>query len=97
MDIFVHALICSQKAFFANSGEASSSNVDVLPLHDSATQSHVATPKLEIGVAGGRMRLVIFEAVQVLIPLAAHLAAIWLFFLHAQGTWIWCRCFGVDD
>jgi hypothetical protein len=52
MDIFVHVLICSQKAFFANSGEASSSNVDVLPLHDSATQSHVATPKLEIGVAG---------------------------------------------
>lgn len=78
---------CSQEAFLADSGESSSSNVDVLSLHHTTAEIQVATcGKLEIGVAGWRMRFVIFEPVQVLVALAAHFAAVWLLFLHAQGA-----------
>jgi hypothetical protein len=52
MDIMTYLFTGSQKAFFANSGEASSSNVDVLPLHDSTAEGEVTTSKLEIRVAG---------------------------------------------
>jgi hypothetical protein len=45
----------SQEAFFADTGEACSSNVDVLSLHDTAAQSQIATCKLEIWITGGRM------------------------------------------
>lgn len=80
----------SHKTFFANSGETSSSNVDVLPLHDSTAQGKVAASKLEVGVAGRGVGLVVFESVQVLIALAAHLAAVGLFFLHAKSAGIRC-------
>lgn len=52
MDIMAYLFTGSQKAFFANSGETSSSNVDVLPLHDATTECEVTTSKLEIRVAG---------------------------------------------
>lgn len=54
MDImtYICSRVRSHKAFFANSGEASSSNVDVLSLHDSTAEGEVATSKLEIWIAG---------------------------------------------
>ena len=80
----------SHEAFLADSGEASSGNIDVLTLHDTAAEVQIATSKLEIGIAGRRVRLVVFEAVEILVSLAAHFAAVWLLFLHAEGTGIWC-------
>lgn len=52
MDIWTYSFTSSHKTFFANSGETSSSNVDVLPLHDSAAQGKIPTSELEVGVAG---------------------------------------------
>jgi hypothetical protein len=40
---------------------------------------------------------VVFEAVQVLVPLAADLAAIRFLLLHAEGTRVRSRCFWVND
>jgi hypothetical protein len=40
---------------------------------------------------------VVLEAVEILVPLAAHLAAVWLFLLHAHGARVRYRCEGVDD
>lgn len=76
-----------QKALLADSGEASSCNVNVLSLHDATAEIQIAACcKLEIRVAWGRVRFVIFETVQVLIALAAHLTAIRLLLFHAQGA-----------
>lgn len=81
----------SQEAFFANSREASSSNIDVLSLHDTATHIQVATcSKLEVGVAGRRMRFVVFESVKVLVAFAANFAAVWFLLLHAQSAGVRC-------
>lgn len=77
----------SQEAFLANSGESSSSNVDVLSLHDTAAKIQIATcSKLEIGVAGWRVRFVVFEPVEVLVTLAAHLTPIRFLLLHAESA-----------
>lgn len=77
----------SQEAFFANSRETSSSNIDVLSLHDTAAHVQVATcSKLEVRVAGRRMRFVVFESVKVLVALAAYFAAVWFLLLHAQSA-----------
>jgi hypothetical protein len=74
----------SQEAFFANSGESSSSDVDVLSLHDSTAEVQIATCcNLEIRVARRRVRFVVFKTVQVLISLAAYFTAVRLFLLHA--------------
>lgn len=43
------------------------------------------------------MLAVVFETVQVLVTLAAHLAAIWLLFLHANRTWVWDAGSGVHN
>lgn len=80
-----------QEALLADSGEASSCNVNVLSLHDATAEIQVAACcKLEIRVARGRVRFVILEAVEVLIALAAHFTAIRLLFLHAQGAGVRC-------
>lgn len=86
MDIMTSSFTCSHEAFFANSGETSSSNVDVLSLHHSTTKGKVASSKLEVWVARRRVRFVVFESVQVLVALATHLAAVGLFLLHAKCT-----------
>lgn len=39
----------------------------------------------------------VFEAVQILISLAAHLASVRLLLLHADGTGIWYGREGIDD
>lgn len=81
---------CSQKAFLADPGESSSSNVDVLSLHDSSAEVQVATcGDLEVGIARWRMRFVVFEPVEVLISFAAYFAAVRLLLLHAESTGIW--------
>lgn len=43
------------------------------------------------------MRAMVLEAVEILIAFATILAAIRLFFLHAKGSWVRCRSFGVND
>lgn len=88
MDIRHSLFTGSHETFFANSGETSSSNVDVLSLHDTTAHGKVAASELEVWVAGWGMRLVVFKSVQVLITFAAHLAAVRLLFLHAKSAWV---------
>lgn len=51
----------------------------------------------KIRVAWNRMRLVVFETIQILIALPADITFVWLLFLHALGTWVGRRCVGIDD
>lgn len=39
----------------------------------------------------------VFQSIQVLVPLSTMFAAIRLFFLHAEGTRIRCGSLGIDD
>jgi len=39
----------------------------------------------------------VFQAVQVLVPLAADVTFIWLLLLHPEGTRIWGGCLRIDN
>ena len=39
----------------------------------------------------------VFQAVQVLVALATHVAFVRLFFLHTHRAGVWCRCLGIDN
>lgn len=39
----------------------------------------------------------VFEPVEVLVTLATNLASVWLFFLHAKCSGVWCGCLWVDN
>ena len=53
--------------------------------------------ELDVRAAGRGVVLVVFEAVEVLVALAADVAAVGLFLFHAQGAGVGGRGFGVDD
>ena len=80
---------------FPYTRQAGSGDVDVQSLHVDGSVHD--TCQLELGIAWWRVGFVIFEAVQVLVSFAAHLAAEWLFFLHADCARIGDRRFGIDD
>lgn len=80
-----------QKTLLADTGEASSCNVNVLSLHDTTAEVQVAACcKLEIRVARGRVRFVIFQAVEILIALAANFTTVRFLLLHTKGTRVRC-------
>ncbi len=96
-----------------------------LPLHPGEVEIHRERDEVlllhEVGIAGGRVLLVleegegvsccslarrswrvvvvthIFEPVQVLVPLAAEVAFVWLLLLHAQGARIRSARLRVDN
>ena len=53
--------------------------------------------QLKIGVTRRRVSLVVFEAVEVLVPFAAHLAAIRLLLLHTDGSGVGNRRDRIHD
>lgn len=52
---------------------------------------------LQLGVAWRRVRLVVFEAVQVLVSFVAHVAFVWLLLLHTYRARIWLVIVGIQD
>lgn len=40
---------------------------------------------------------VIFEPVQIFVPLLAHIAFVWLFLLHSHRARIWNLCIWIND
>ena len=68
--------------FLADTSKAGTRNVNV---HTGGVEGSVnARRELEVRIARRRMQLVIFEAVQVLVALAAHVAFEGFLFLHAE-------------
>lgn len=53
--------------------------------------------QLKIWVAGWGVSLVVFETVEVLVPLLANVALVWLLLFHSHGARIWCLGVGVDN
>lgn len=43
------------------------------------------------------MVLVVFEAVEVLVALAADIAAVGFVLFHAEGSWVRVKSLGIDD
>lgn len=72
----------SHQSLLTDTGETSSSHVDVLTLHDSTDIQASTSGQLEVRVAGRRVRFVILETVKVLVALAANLTPVGLLFLH---------------
>jgi hypothetical protein len=78
------------------------------PAQSSSSSGHIDTDarqvgrqavetELEIRVASGRVLPMVFQPVEVLVALAASLTSVWLLFLHANGTRVGDRGFGIDD
>ena len=52
---------------------------------------------MQIRIARQRVGLVVLQTIEVLVPLAARLAFVWLLLFHPHRAGIWRRCFWVDD
>lgn len=48
-------------------------------------------------VALGGVVFVVFEAVEILVALAAGFAAVGLVLFHTEGAGVWVKGFGIDD
>lgn len=77
-------------------GQASASYVHVHSLDVVGHTRHSGRVELEVGIAGRRVLAVVLETVQVLVALAADLAAVWLLFLHADSSGVRNRGGRVD-
>lgn len=77
--------------------QSSTGNIDIHTANVVGHSRHGGRTQLEVWVAWWRMLTVVFQSVQVLVTLATDLAAVWLLFLHTDGTWIWNRGGRVND
>ncbi len=80
----------------ANTGQAGSGDVDIQSLHVDR-RVHGDASELEFRIARRRVRFMIFEPVEILIPFAANFAAVGLLLFHADCARVRHRGFGVND
>ena len=52
---------------------------------------------MNLGIAIGRMILVVFEAIEVLVAFATVVAAVRFVLFHADGARVWGQGIGIDD
>ena len=81
----------------SHAGQTSAGDVDAHTLHVVGHTRDVLGVELEVWVARRAVLAVVLEPVQVLVTLAAHLAAVGLFLFHADGAGVWDRGRRVDD
>ena len=77
--------------------KTSTCNINAHALQVVRHTGNVLRVELEVGVAGRAVLAVVLETVQVLVSLAADLAAVGLLFLHADCAGVRDRSRRVDD